>query len=344
MKAAVVRAFGTPLAIETRAVPEPGRGEVLVRLAATGVCHSDLHSVDGELVTRAKLPFVPGHEGAGVVAACGPEVEGPVPGDRVGVTWLYDACGTCDYCVSGWESLCPRQRNTGFAVDGCYADYVVAPAAFVVKLPDELSFGAAAPILCAGVTTYKGLKQTGAGAGEWVVISGIGGLGHVAVQYARAMGLRVAAVDVSDDKLALARRLGAEVTVNAATDNAPRAIRSATGGGAHGALVTASSARAFGAAVSMLRRRGTCVLIGLPPGDVALPIADVVLKALTVRGSIVGTRKDLREALALAARHHVVAEIEYQPLDAVNAVLDRMRAGSIEGRVVLDLNGAGASE
>ena len=334
MKAAVVRAFGKPLVIEELPIPEPGAGEVLVRVAACGVCHTDMHAADGDWPVKPVLPFIPGHEGTGTVAALGPGVDRPRVGDRVGVPWLHSACGVCDYCLTGWETLCESQRNTGYSVNGAYAEYLRAPAAFACPLPAKLDFAQAAPILCAGVTTYKGLKETEARPGEWVVISGIGGLGHLAVQYAKAMGLHVAAVDIADEKLALARSLGAEVAVNALTGDAAASIQALTGG-AHGVLITAVSPPAFRQGVGMLRRGGTCVLVGLPPGEFPLPIFEVVLKRLTVRGSIVGTRKDLREALQFAAEGKVRSTVETAPLETVNEVFGRLRRGEIRGRVVL---------
>ena len=334
MKAAVVRAFGKPLAIEDAPVPSPGRGEVLVRVAACGVCHTDMHAADGDWPVKPALPFIPGHEGVGTVAALGPDSASLRVGDRVGVPWLYSACGTCDYCITGWETLCESQRNTGYSVNGAYAEYLVAPAAYASPLPEGLEFAQASPVLCAGVTTYKGLKETGARPGEWVAVSGIGGLGHLAVQYAKAMGLRVAAVDIAEEKLELARGLGAEVTVDARAGDPAARIQGLIGG-AHGVLITAVSRTAFRQGVGMLRRGGVCVLVGLPPGEFPLPIFDVVLKRLTIRGSIVGTRKDLKEALQFAAEGKVRSVVETVPLEAVNEVFARLRSGGIRGRVVL---------
>ena len=224
MKAAVVHEFGKPLSIESVSVPRPGPGQVLVRVAASGVCHTDLHAADGDWPVKPKLPFIPGHEGVGYVAAACPGVRHLKEGDRVGIPWLHSACGSCEYCFTGWETLCEQQQNTGYSVDGGFAEYVLADAGYVGRIPDGLDFLSAAPILCAGVTTYKGLKETDTKPGEWVVIVGVGGLGHVAVQYAKAMGRHVAAVDVSDEKLELARSLGAEVTVNAAKQDPAAAI------------------------------------------------------------------------------------------------------------------------
>jgi propanol-preferring alcohol dehydrogenase len=334
MKAAVVHAFGQPLAIEEVPVPTPGPGQVLVRIVASGVCHTDLHAADGDWPIKPTLPFIPGHEGAGTVVALGSGVTALKEGDRVGIPWLHSACGICDYCLTGWETLCAEQQNSGYSVNGGFAEYALAPAAYVGRLPESLDFVSVAPILCAGVTTYKGLKETDTQPGDWVVISGIGGLGHVAVQYARAMGLHVAAVDVDDAKLTLAKRLGAEVTVNAATSDAASEVQRAVGG-AHAVLITAVSVKAFQQAIGMLRRGGTCVLNGLPPGEFATPIFDVVLKRLTIRGSIVGTRKDLQEALQFAAEGKVKATTETQPLQAINDVFARLRKGAVQGRVVL---------
>lgn len=337
MRAAVVRAFDRPLAIEELPIPTPGPGEVLVRVVASGVCHTDLHAAEGDWPVKPALPFIPGHEVVGDVVALGPDVRDVAVGERVGVPWLHAACGACEFCATGRETLCPRQTNTGYSVNGGYAEYCVANAAFVARIPAGLDPAVAAPVLCAGVTTYKGLKETEARPGQWVVVSGIGGLGHMAVQYARAMGLRVIAVDVADDKLALARTLGAECTVNAATHDAAAEVQRLTDGGAHAALVTAVDVRAFDAALAMLRAGGTCVLVGLPPGAFPTPIFPVVLKRLTVRGSIVGTRADLREALDFAARGLITVESTAARLDDVNAIFTNLKRGAITGRVVLDL-------
>jgi alcohol dehydrogenase, propanol-preferring len=334
MKAAVVHQFGQPLTLEEVVIPEPGAGQVLMKVVASGVCHTDVHAADGDWPVKPTLPFIPGHEGVGYVAAVGAGVTFLKEGDRIGVPWLHHACGHCEFCLTGWETLCGEQQNTGYSVNGSYAEYVVAPAAYVGHLPDKLDFVTAAPILCAGVTTYKGLKETEAKPGEWVVISGIGGLGHIAIQYAKAMGLHVVAVDVADDKLKLAQQLGAELTVNALTTNSAEFVQAQIGG-AHGVLVTAVSTAAFHQALGMLRKHGTCALVGLPPGDFLTPIFDVVLKRLTVRGSIVGTRQDLHEALELAAEGKIKPTLELQPLAAINQVFDRLKRGEIEGRVVL---------
>ncbi|NHH87049.1 alcohol dehydrogenase AdhP [Cobetia sp. MB87] len=336
MKAAVVREFGAPLVIEEVTVPRPGRGEILVEVAASGVCHTDLHAAHGDWPVKPNPPFIPGHEGVGTIAAVGEGVTHVKEGDRVGVPWLYSACGHCEHCLGGWETLCESQQNTGYSVNGGFAQFTLADAGYVGRLPDSVGFVEIAPVLCAGVTVYKGLKMTDTRPGQWVVISGIGGLGHMAVQYARAMGLNVAAVDVDDAKLDLARRLGATVTVNAMKED-PAAVIKREIGGAHGALVTAVSPKAFDQAQNMLRRGGTLVLNGLPPGDFPLPIFSTVLNGITVRGSIVGTRQDLQEALDFAAEGKVAATVQTGRLEDINDIFGRMIDGKIEGRIVLDM-------
>jgi propanol-preferring alcohol dehydrogenase len=335
MKAAVVREFGKPLTIEEVPIPQPKAGEILVKLRACGVCGTDLHAVNGDWPVKPKLPLIPGHEGTGHVAAVGPGVTYLKEGDPVGVPWLYTADGHCEYCWSGWESLCKAQKNTGYSVDGCFAEYVLADPNYVGRLPPKVDFVEVAPILCAGVTVYKGLKMTDAKPGDWVVISGIGGLGHVAIQYAKDMGMHVAAVDISDEKLALARQVGATLAVNARSTD-PAAYLQKEVGGAHAVLVTAPSHIAFEQALGMVRRRGTITLIGMPPGSFPLPIVTMVLEAITLRGSIVGGRLDLTEALAFAGEGKVKATVSRDRLDNINGIFEQMRNRKIEGRVVLD--------
>ena len=266
----------------------------------------------------------------------GPGVTHLKVGDRVGIAWLHSACGHCKFCLSGWETLCLEQKNSGYSVNGSFAQYALAQADYLGRIPENLSFVDAAPILCAGVTTYKGLKETETRPGEWVVISGIGGLGHVAIQYARAMGMRVAAVDLGPEKIALARKLGAEIAVDAKTQDPAAEIQKPIGG-AQGVLGTAVSTVAFKQAIGMLRRGGTCVLNGLPPGEFPISIFDVVLNRYTIRGSIVGTRIDLEEALTFAADGKVKATIETQPLESINDVFARLKSGQVNGRVVLQI-------
>ncbi|MGB3688980.1 MAG: alcohol dehydrogenase AdhP [Jannaschia helgolandensis] len=336
MKAAVVTELGKPLDIREHPVPQIGAGQVLVRVRASGVCHTDLHAAMGDWPVKPTAPFIPGHEGVGEIVALGTGVTHLKEGDRVGVPWLHSACGRCEHCTGGWETLCESQQNTGYSVDGAYAEYVAADADYVGQLPDGFDFGPASPVLCAGVTVYKGLKETEVRPGQWVAILGIGGLGHMAVQYAKAMGMHVVAIDIADSKLKLAKSLGADEIINAADVDPVKEVISQIGG-VHGALVTAVNTKAFAQATGMLRRHGTMSLVGLPPGDFSLPIFDVVLKRLTIRGSIVGTRLDLSEALALAAEGQVKTTFNWAKLDDINEIFDWMREGRIEGRVVLEI-------
>jgi propanol-preferring alcohol dehydrogenase len=339
MKAAVLHSLRAPLSIEELPVPEPGAGELLIKVTACGVCHSDLHAVDGDWTPPPVLPLIPGHEVVGRVAGQGPGVAGFALGDEVGVPWMFSACGRCEFCLAGMETVCPSGEATGYTKPGGYAEYMVAPAAFVGKLAPGTDPYAMAPILCAGVTTYRGLKRSMARPGQWMAVIGIGGLGHIAVQYARAMGLRVAAVDVAEDKLALARTLGAEIAVNGSTGDAVAELRKLTGG-VHGAVVTAVAPRAFEQALLMLRPGGAAVYIGLPGGksdEIRASLSAIINGELTIRGSNVGTRQDLNEAIAFAANGLVTATIRTAPLSAINAVLDEMRQGRIVGRVVLKI-------
>lgn len=334
MQAAVVHTFGADLTIDSVPVPTPGPGQALVKLITTGVCHTDLHAAEGDWPVKPSPPFIPGHEGVGEVVALGEGVTNLTVGQLVGNAWLFSACGDCQYCNTGWETLCENQQNAGYTVDGSFGQYMLVDAKFAAIIPEGADPVEVAPILCAGVTVYKGLKMTEAKPGQWVVISGIGGLGHIAVQYARAMGLRVAAVDIADDKLALAKRHGAEVVVNARQGDPSEAVLKETGG-AHGVLVTAVHPSAFGQAIHMTRRGGTIVFNGLPAGDFPASIFEIVLKGLTVRGSIVGTRQDMQEALDFYARGLIHATVATRELSEINDIFDEMKHGKIDGRVVI---------
>ena len=336
MQAAVVEQFGKPLVIQDLDIPTPGPGQILVKVESCGVCGTDVHASRGDWPVKPVPPFIPGHEAIGIVTDVGSGVKRVKVGDRVGVPWLYSACGHCEYCLSGWETVCPEAKFGGYTQNGGFAEYLLADPDYVATIPGELSAQEAAPIICAGVTTYKGIKETQARPGEWIVISGIGGLGHLAVQYAKAMGLLVCAVDIDAGKLAHARRLGADLTVDAMAADPAAEVKEGTGGGAHGVLITSPSLKAFKQGIAMTRRRGTCVLVGLPPGDFPVPVFDVVSKCITIRGSFVGTRQDMIEALAFAAADKVKADIELQPLSNINKVLERLEHGEVPSRVVLD--------
>lgn len=338
MKAAVVTAFNQPLEIKQVEIPKVTTGKVLVKMIATGVCHTDLHAMHGDWPVKPTVPFIPGHEGVGEVVEIGEGIHHLKVGDKVGVPWLYSACGHCDHCYAGWETLCKEQQNSGYSVNGSFAEYCLADGEYVGVIPEGVDLLEIAPILCAGVTVYKGLKMTEAKTGDWVAISGIGGLGHVAVQYAKTMGFNVVAIDIDDSKLELAQKLGADVGINALKQDVKEAVMAATGDGCHGVLVTAVSPKAFEQAVQIIRRGGTMVLNGLPPGKFDLSIFDMVLEGITVRGSIVGTRLDLKEALEIAARGKVKAHISVEPLENINDIFDRMEAGKIDGRIVIDMS------
>jgi propanol-preferring alcohol dehydrogenase len=337
MQAAVVEAFGERLVLKDLPIPTPGAGEILVKTEACGVCHTDLHAADGDWPLKPKPPFIPGHEAIGRVVATGAGVTSVREGERVGVPWLYSACGHCEYCLSAWETICPHAKFGGYTQNGGFAEYLLADPDYVAHIPDGLTSNEAAPLICAGITTYKGIKQTEAIAGEWIAISGCGGLGHLAIQYAKFMGLYVCAIDIDDGKLALAKQLGADLVVNAKTSSTPAAdVKKATGGGAHGVLITAPSLPAFKQGIEMTRKRGTCVLVGLPPGDFPVPLFGVVADCITIRGSFVGNREDMAETLAIADEGKVRADVELAPLASINSIFERLEAGTVAGRVVLD--------
>lgn len=335
MRAAVVRSFTDPLVVEELDVPSPGPHEALVKVDYTGVCHTDLHAAHGDWPVKPAPPFVPGHEGVGTVVAVGDQVTRVRVGDTVGNAWLWSACGECEYCETGWETLCPQQKNGGYSVDGSFGQYMLVDSRYCPVIPDGVDLSAVGPILCAGVTVYKGLKVTDTQPGEWVLVSGIGGLGHIAVQYAVAMGMRVIAVDIAQEKLDLATEHGAEITVDASIEDPVEVIQEKVGG-SHGVLVTAVHPKAFGQAIGMTRRGGTIVFNGLPPGDFPAPIFDIVLKGLTIRGSIVGTRQDLAEAIEFYAAGKIHPTYSKRSLEDINAILGEMKEGKIDGRVVIE--------
>ncbi len=338
MHAAVVEQFGKPLVLKEWDIPTPGPGQIVVKTEACGVCHTDLHAANGDWPLKPSPPFIPGHEGIGLVSAIGAGVTIVKEGDRVGVPWLYSACGHCEYCLTAWETVCPSAQFGGYTKNGGFAEYILADPNYVAHIPAGLGAKEAAPLICAGITTYKGIKVTEAKAGEWIVISGAGGLGHLAIQYAKVMGLQVCAVDIDDGKLAHATRLGADLVVNAMHGDPAEAVKKGTDGGAHGVLITAPSLGAFKQGVAMTRKRGTCVLVGLPPGDFPVPLFDVVANCITIRGSFVGNREDMAEALSFAAQGKVKADIEMQPLSAINSVFERLEHGDVAARVVLDFS------
>jgi propanol-preferring alcohol dehydrogenase len=334
-RAAVVHAFGDPLTVEDVAAPALAPGQVRVRVEASGLCHTDIHAAHGDWPVKPSPPFIPGHEGVGTVIELGPGVTEVAIGDRVAMPWLGYACGTCDHCVSGWETLCLEQQNMGYSIDGSFGEEAVAYARYVVKVPEGVDSFDAAPLTCAGVTTYKAVKVAGTRSSDLVAVFGVGGLGHMAIQYAAIAGGRVVAVDLIDEKLELARELGAEFTVNAAKEDPVEAIQRL--GGADQAIALAVSPKAFEQAYRSLRRGGTLVFVALPAdNEVTIPIFETVLNGLTIVGSIVGTRTDLREVFELhaAGKTHVTREI--RPLDDVNEAIADVEAGRVTARVVFE--------
>jgi propanol-preferring alcohol dehydrogenase len=333
MRAVVVRAFDEAPCIEEVPKPVAGDGEIVVKIEASGLCHTDIHAAHGDWPLKPKLPFTPGHEGVGLVETVGTGVADVDAGDRVAIPWLGYACGTCDYCVSGWETLCESQLNTGYFVDGGLAEYVKAHGRYVVKVPEGVDPFDAAPLTCAGVTTYKAVKVSRAKSADLVAIWGIGGLGHLALQYARIAGGSVVAVDLFDEKLELALELGAEFTVNAAEEDPVAAIKKL--GGADAAVVLAVAPKAFEQAFASLRRGGTMSLVGLPPdNEMKLPIFETVLNGITVVGSIVGTRLDLREVFELHAAGKTQVVREERSLEEVESAIEDVLHGDVPARIV----------
>lgn len=336
MRAAVVTDFTAPLQIVDVPVPEPGPGEVLVRIEASGLCHTDIHAAHGDWPVKPTPPFVPGHEGIGHIERLGPDVAGRVLGQRVAIAWLGSACGQCRYCIGGWETLCEQQTNSGYSVNGAFAEYAVVPAAFATPVPDAVTSLDAAPLTCAGVTTYKAVKVARVAPAETVAVFGIGGLGHLALQYARIAGAFVIAVDVEDHKLELASRLGADHVVNAAREDPVAAIQRL--GGADVAIALAASSSSFDQAFASLRRGGRLVCVALPAGGtIQLPIFDTVLRGISVIGSIVGTRNDLADVFTLHAAGRTEVVAAERKLDEVNESITEVLAGRVPARIVFGL-------
>lgn len=337
MRAAVVTDFHAPLELQDLPVPLPGPGEVLVRIETTGLCHTDIHAAHGDWPVTPTVPFVPGHEGVGRVESLGAGVTTRAVGDRVAIAWLGSACGQCRHCIGGWETLCEAQQNSGYSVNGTFAEHALVPAAFATPVPDAVSSLDAAPLTCAGVTTYKAIKVARVAPAETVAVFGIGGLGHLAVQYARIAGAFVIAVDVTEEKLAMATTLGADHVVDAATTDPVAAITDL--GGCDVAVVLAASTEVFDQAFASLRRGGRLVCVAMPAGDavMSVPIFDAVIRGKSVIGSIVGTRNDLADVFALHAAGRTRVITETRKLDEVNESIADVLAGHVPARVVFQL-------
>jgi propanol-preferring alcohol dehydrogenase len=336
MKAVVLHDFKTPLRLEEVERPKPGAGEVLIRVEACGACHSDVHVADGDwpqLNRIVKKPLILGHEIAGTIAEVGAGVKELRVGDRMGVPWIYWSCGECEFCASGDEVLCSKQKITGVAVDGGYAEFVKAPATHATKIPEGLAAADAAPLFCAGVTVYRALKKANIQPGQRLAIFGVGGLGHLAVQIGREMGAEVTAVDLSDEKLELARQDGATHVLNASTADAPKEIRKL--GGAHVVLVASAAKAAYDAAFSCVRGTGMLLVVGLPAEPICFPALSMAGREVRVQASSVGTRENLRDVLAMAAAGKLRCRVATRPLSEANEVLDELRRGQVAGRIVL---------
>ncbi len=340
MQAHVITAHGKRMKLTAVAIPQPGPREVLIRVAAFGVCHSDIHAVDGDWLPPSTTPLIPGHEITGRVVAHGQGVTAPAVGTAVGVAWLGGACQHCEQCLNGMETICAEAVSTGYSRDGGYAEYVTARADYLAIIPEGIDLVRLAPVLCAGVTTYRGLKLSGARAGQFVGVVGVGGLGHIAIHYARAMGFRPVAIDIDSSKLELARRVGAEMVFDSRSEGT-KAVLAATGGGCHAALVTATAPQAFEQAVEVTRLAGTTVFIGVPSAahdKVQLSVSNIVGAERVIRGSNVGSRLDLQQAVDFAVRGLIVPEVEEVDFTQAAAVLDRLRNGRVAGRLVLRLS------
>lgn len=333
MRAAVAERLGAPLLLKDLPVPEAGPGEIVLNVKACGVCYTDLRIVDS--IGGAAMPLVPGHEPVGVVSQVGPGVPDIVVGDRVAVHALF-SCGDCSYCRAGEDEACVLgfSRLAGLGVPGGYAEYMRLPANRAVPLPDSMAFADAAPFCCAGLTTYAGLKNGGLQAGQRVVIVGIGGLGHLAIPIARALGAEVYAATSSPDKAEAARTLGASF----AGDVAAVAGALAPKGGAHLVLHTANSLAPLVGLLRGMAKQGTIVLTAAD-GD-SLPIPPSMFTALQLRvvGSFFGSRKDLSEVLALAADHNIRPTVERFPLEDVNSAHERLRLNQVRYRAVLEIS------
>jgi propanol-preferring alcohol dehydrogenase len=341
MRAAVAHDLGGPLHLEETARPEPGPGEVVLEVETCGLCHTDIHAVRGDWPVKPKTPLIPGHEGIGVVTDTGAGVTAVKEGDRVALPWLAYACGRCAYCVSGRETLCPSQKNAGYSIDGSYAQYARGYGDYVVPVPDGIDPLDAAPLTCAGVTTYKAVKDAGVRSSDLVAVFGVGGLGHLGVQYARIAGATVVAVDVADAKLETAQDLGATYAFNPTREDVGAEIQKL--GGADVAVSTAATPAALHDAFRSLRRGGTLSLVGLPADNtMELPIFETILQGIHVMGSIVGTRLDLEEVFALHADGHTEVRRETRTLDSVNEAFDDVLNNTLaEPRLVFDLREMG---
>ncbi|MCG7658009.1 alcohol dehydrogenase AdhP [Wielerella bovis] len=309
--------------------------EALVEVEYCGVCHTDLHVAAGDY--GQKEGRVLGHEGIGIVKQVADGVKALKVSDRVSIAWMYAACGACEYCNTGRETLCRTVLNAGYTADGGMATHCIVNADYAVKVPDGLDPAQASSITCAGVTTYKGIKVSGIRPGQWLAMYGAGGLGNLGVQYAKKVfGAHVIAIDVNDEKLAFAKECGADLVINVTKEDAAKVMQEKVGG-AHAAVVTAVSKAAFNSAIDCVRAGGRVVAVGLPPENMDLSIPRIVLDGIEVVGSLVGTRKDLEEAFQFGAEGLVVPKVQLRSLEETPEIFEEMRQGKITGRMVIDM-------
>ena len=335
MKAAVVGKDHN-VEIQDKKLRPLGHGEALLQMECCGVCHTDLHVKNGDF--GDKTGVILGHEGVGVVKEVGPGVTSLKIGDRASVAWFFQGCGHCEYCISGNETLCRSVKNAGYTVDGGMAEECIVTADYAVKVPDGLESAAASSVTCAGVTTYKAIKVSNIKAGKWIAIYGLGGLGNLALQYAKnVFNAKVIAIDVNDEQLKLATEMGADMVINPAKEDAAKLIQEKVGG-AHAAVVTAVAKAAFNSAVDAVRAGARIVAVGLPPEAMSLNIPRLVLDGIEVVGSLVGTREDLAEAFQFAAEGKVVPKVAKRPVEDINDIFHEMEAGKIKGRMVVDFS------
>jgi propanol-preferring alcohol dehydrogenase len=332
LRAALLKAVKTPLSIEGLPQPQLSAGEVLIKVMASGVCHTDLHVMEGDLPPK-KLPIVLGHEVVGFIEETGPNTLSLRVGDLVGVYYYYYTCGECEECLRGQESNCSRALRTGIDVDGGYAEYIKAKASHVIPIPNGLKPELAAPLLCSGATAYNAVKDTSARPGDWVAIYGVGGIGHLAIQYAKLMGFNVVAISHSDEKLAIAQQLGADETINAASVKPEEYIKRKIGG-VHAAICSSTAKEAYRQAFFSVKRGGTLVAVGSVYGELTIPIIGIVRTRITIKGSGVGSRSELRDALSFSVGR-IKPDIQTYPLNAINDIFEKMREGKLLSKAVL---------
>ena len=308
--------------------------EALLSMECCGVCHTDLHVKNADFGDVSGI--VLGHEGIGVVTEVGADVTSLKVGDRASVAWFFEGCGHCEYCVTGRETLCREVRNAGYTADGGMAEKCIVTADYAVKVPDGLGSAEASSITCAGVTTYKAIKVSKVQAGQWLIVYGLGGLGKLALQYAKnVFNAKVIAVDINDAQLEFAKELGADIVINPLKEDGAKVIQEQVGG-AHAAVVTAVGKSAFNSAVDAVRAGGRVVAVGLPVESMDLSIPRLVLDGIEVIGSLVGTREDLKEAFQFGAEGKVVPKVEMRKPEDINDIFTEMEEGKIKGRMVID--------